>query len=65
MKRRELESGELGLAMQEFVNTLPDPIRSHESTIRNEVMLNEKKVTFLAQKSKGPQGMCWNINCKS
>jgi hypothetical protein len=47
----------------EFIlQNLPDPRDNSVSTIKDEVLVNDKRVIYLAQKSKGSQGFYWNIN---
>lgn len=45
-----------------ILQNLPDPKDNSISTIKDEILLNDRKVGFLAQKSKGSQGFYWNIN---
>lgn len=55
---------DLSDAMNHFLRKLPDPHRSFYSTIKDEISVAEKKVTFMAQKKKGEKGMCWDIRYK-
>jgi hypothetical protein len=52
---------DLSDAMNHFVKKLPDPSKSFYSTIRDEIAVDERKITFMAQKKKGEKGMCWDI----
>lgn len=45
-----------------ILKNLPDPKDNSVSTIKDEVLLNNKRVVYLAQKSKGSEGFYWNIN---
>ncbi|WP_423149456.1 hypothetical protein [Rubrolithibacter danxiaensis] len=65
MENLKIINGNLSEVMAVFLQELPDPARSNESTIKDEYILNNKKVVFQAQKKKGPHGMCWNINYSS
>ncbi|NEU07588.1 hypothetical protein GZH53_04610 [Flavihumibacter sp. R14] len=64
MKNRDIIATDLSEAINVFAEKLPDPVRSYNSTIKDEVLLNDTKVTLLAQKRKGENGMCWEINYK-
>jgi hypothetical protein len=44
-----------------ILQSLPDPKDNSVSTIKDEVFVNDKRVIYLAQKSKGSQGFYWNI----
>lgn len=55
---------DLSDAMNHFLKKLPDPDKSFHSTIKDEVNLEEKKITFMAQKKKGEKGMCWDVRYK-
>jgi hypothetical protein len=65
MNKKSNLSEELTNAMNEFVRQLPDADKSFHSTIRNGIILDHRRVTFMAQKTKGQRGMCWNINYKA
>jgi hypothetical protein len=45
-----------------ILQNLPDPKDNSVSTIKDEVLVNNKKIVYLAQKSKGAQGFYWNIS---
>ena len=55
---------DLSDAMSVFTERLPDPDKCYDSTIKDEISLKDQKITFLAQKKKGAQGMCWDIRYK-
>jgi hypothetical protein len=61
MPRRKQNLEDISEAMKVFLQELPDPKRSKESTIREDFLIKDEKVTLQAQKIKGAQGMCWNI----
>lgn len=65
MKNENIISEKLTSAMSDFIKQLPDAERSFHSTIMDEILLDHKKITFRAQKTKGRKGMCWNINYKA
>ncbi|MEJ6980429.1 hypothetical protein WG906_08200 [Pedobacter sp. P351] len=54
--------GEFSDTIKYILKNLPDPKDHNVSTIKDEVILNDKKVIYLAQKIKGSDGFCWNIN---
>lgn len=64
MKSIQTLPEDLSDAMNHFVGQLPDPDKSFYSTIRDEISVAEKKVTFMAQKKKGEKGLCWDIRYK-
>lgn len=64
MKNIKRYPEDLSDAMNHFVKKLPDPDKSFDSTIKDEISMEEKKVTFMAQKKKGEKGMCWDIHYK-
>ena len=45
-----------------ILKNLPDPKDNSVSTIKDELLLNDQKIIYLAQKSKGSNGFYWNIN---
>ena len=45
-----------------ILKSLPDPKDNSVSTIQDELLLNNKRVIYSAQKSKGSEGFYWNIN---
>ncbi|MBC8054071.1 MAG: hypothetical protein H7Y13_13480 [Sphingobacteriaceae bacterium] len=45
-----------------ILRKLPDPKHNSVSTIKDEVLVNNRKIIYLAQKSKGAQGFYWNIS---
>ena len=45
-----------------ILQNLPDPRENSVSTIKDELLLNDNKIMYLAQKSKGSEGFYWNIN---
>jgi hypothetical protein len=45
-----------------ILQNLPDPKDNNVSTIKDEILLNDRKIGYLAQKAKGSQGFYWNIN---
>ena len=45
-----------------ILKNLPDPKDNSVSTIKDELLLNDQKIIYLAQKSKGSKGFYWNIN---
>jgi len=53
---------ELTEAIRHFTTELPNPITSMQSFFLKELLLENKKVTLLAQKIKGAKGMAWNVN---
>ena len=61
MKNHKTIPPEVSDAMNHFAKRLPDPDKSFNSTIKDEILVNQKKVTFMAQKRKGEKGMCWDI----
>lgn len=54
-------TAELSETLEVILQTLPDPKDNSISTIKDEVFVNNQKVMYLAQKSKGSNGFCWNI----
>lgn len=54
--------GELTETINFILKNLPDPKDNSISTIKDEVLVNNRKVLYLAQKSKGAQGFYWNIS---
>lgn len=65
MKNHETIPGDLSDAINVFVKKLPDPDKSFDSTIKDEIFLNDHKITFMPQKRKGQKGMCWDIRYKA
>lgn len=65
MKTNKSLMPELTSAMDEFVQQLPDPGKSFSSTIEELIVLDDKKIKLMAQKIKGSNGLCWNIDYKS
>ncbi|MFD2163390.1 hypothetical protein ACFSJU_13365 [Paradesertivirga mongoliensis] len=53
---------ELAETINFILQNLPDPKDNSVSTIKDELLVNDKKVIYLAQKSKGAQGFYWNIS---
>jgi len=49
-------------AISVIKKNLPDPRDNSVSTIKDEVLFHDKKIIYLAQKSKGTEGFYWNIN---
>ena len=45
-----------------ILKNLPDPKDNSVSTIKDELLLNDQKIIYLAQKSTGSTGFYWNIN---
>ena len=64
MKNHKTIPGDVSDAMNVFVEKLPDPDKSFDSTIKDEILVNHQKITFMAQKRKGEKGMCWDIRYK-
>ncbi len=63
MKRTATKTTEDSVQTIDFIlQNLPDPKDNSVSTIKDEVVVNNKRVIYLAQKSKGSQGFYWNIN---
>lgn len=52
---------ELTEAMNTFLKQLPDPHLNNSSTIIGEFTVQEQKISLMAQKVKGQQGMAWKI----
>lgn len=52
---------ELSETIKFILQNLPDPKDNSVSTIKDEVLINDTKIMYLAQKSKGSNGFCWNI----
>lgn len=65
MKNPKVITGDLDDAVSVFKKELPDPEKSRLSTFKDEFYLNEKKITFVAQKFKSSSGMCWSIHYTS
>ena len=65
MKNRNTVAADLSDAINVFAEKLPDPGRCYDSTIKDEVFLDDTKVTLVAQKRKGENGMCWEIGYKA
>ena len=65
MKNKKILTPELSNAMNDFVEHLPDASKSFSSTIENEIVVDDKRIKFMAQKVKGTNGMCWHINYKA
>lgn len=65
MKSNKIISGDINEAINIFKQELPDPEKSRISTFKDEFYLNEKKITFIAQKLKSSNGMVWSINYTS
>jgi hypothetical protein len=53
---------ELSETIDLILKNLPDPRDNSVSTIKDELLLNDQKIIYLAQKSKGSNGFYWNIN---
>jgi hypothetical protein len=53
---------ELSETLDLILKNLPDPKDNSVSTIKDELLLNDQKIIYLAQKSKGSNGFYWNIN---
>lgn len=53
---------ELAETIDFILQNLPDPKDNSVSTIKDELLVNDKKIIYLAQKSKGAQGFYWNIS---
>ena len=49
-------------ALQKFSKGLPDARICSMSTIKTEMIIENQKVTFIAQKAKGTTGMTWRIS---
>jgi len=64
MKNGKKVPADLSDALSVFTGTLPDPDKCYHSTIKDEVSVNDQKITFFAQKTKGEKGMCWDIRYK-
>ncbi len=63
MKKTTIEASKESLNTIDFIlKNLPDPKDNSVSTIKDEVVVNDRRVIYLAQKSKGSQGFYWNIN---
>ena len=52
---------ELAVTINFILQNLPDPKDNSVSTIKDELLINDTKIMYLAQKSKGSNGFCWNI----
>jgi hypothetical protein len=52
---------DLSATIDVIKKALPDPRDNSVSTIKDEVLFNDRKVMYLAQKSKGSEGFYWNI----
>jgi len=48
-------------ALQKFSKELPDAKICDISTIQREMIIEDEKIIFLAQKAKGNTGMTWRI----
>ena len=64
MKNRKNIPEDLSDAINVFEKRLPDPDKCFDSTIKDEVSINDRKITFFAQKTKGEKGMRWDIRYK-
>ena len=53
---------EINAAIDVFLKELPNPITSMQSSFLKELSVDNKKITLLAQKSKGAKGMTWSVN---
>lgn len=53
---------ELSETIDYILKKLPDPKDNSVSTIKDEILWHNKKINYLAQKIKGSDGFCWNIN---
>ena len=53
---------DLTSAMDVFRQELPNPITSLQSSFLKEMVVDNEKVTLVAQKCKGSNGMAWNVN---
>lgn len=65
MKNDQKIAAKIHDAMNDFIDHLPDAARCFPSTIINEILVEENKIIFLAQKRKGINGMCWEIRYKA
>ena len=65
MKNKKILTPELTNAMNDFAEHLPDASKSFNSTIENEIVVDDKRIKLMAQKIKGTKGMCWHINYKT
>ena len=52
---------ELSETINFILKNLPDPKDNSISTIKDELLINDTKIMYLAQKRKGSNGFCWNI----
>lgn len=48
-------------ALQQFSKGLPDAKITPVSTIQKQFIIEDRTITFLAQKAKGNSGMTWRI----
>jgi hypothetical protein len=55
---------DLSEAINLFLKELPDPKTSVQSTFVEDFLVEDKKITLQAQKSKGIKGMIWNIDVR-
>jgi hypothetical protein len=63
MRKSSLSTkSDLSETIDVILKNLPDPKDNSVSTIQDEVLLNNKRVIYLAQKAKGSEGFYWNIN---
>ena len=53
---------DLSEAINVFLQELPDPQKSRESTITDQFLVNEKEVLLKAQKCKGVRGLQWKVD---
>lgn len=65
MKNKKILTPALSSAMNDFEKHLPDASKSFNSTIENEIVVDDKRIKLMAQKIKGTNGMCWHINYKT
>ena len=49
-------------ALKQFLKGLPDAKICNQSTIKEEVLVENETITLLAQKAKGIDGMTWRVS---
>jgi hypothetical protein len=65
MKSKKDIPPEIVRIMNDFVQGLPEASKCFNSTIEDEITLDDKKIKLMAQKKKGTNGLCWNIDYKT
>ena len=62
MRKSSKSTLELTETINVILKNLPDPKDNSVSTIKDEMLVNDRKIIYLAQKAKGAQGFYWNIS---